>query len=136
MPCIGIRGLKSTSLQIFSPIRTQDQWNAVSAYWVIFLISGKKIKFLRSNSWSTIKITPKTNFDRPTTVFLFWPFLKICHFQKIKMTKFEEKMSFFISDSESEGQKLSACNFLARSEVKINTMSFWRFGWSSWYDKK
>ena len=33
-----------------------------------------------------------------------------------------------MNDMDSEGQNLPACKFLARSEVRIVEMTFWRFG--------
>ena len=36
----------------------------------------------------------------------------------------------------SEGQNLPACKFLARSEVRIVEMTFWRFGWFFGYFQK
>ena len=96
----------------------------------------KIIKFLRSNSWSTVKITPRNEFWSTNYPVLILTIFENLSFSKNQNDKIWKKMSFFISNSESGCRNLPACKFLARSEVRIVEMTFWRFGWFFGYFPK
>ena len=130
-----IRTFKFSCQLIFSPIRSLDRWNAILAFWVIFIIY-EKIKFLRSNAWSKIKNYPSKHIlmsQLPCSNFNH--FGQFVIFKKSKWQNLKKKL-FFMLELESEGWNLPPCKFLARSEVRINEMPFWRFGWFSWYLEK
>ena len=99
--------------------------------WRFMLFSSylqKNIQILRSDSWSTIKITSRNGFSPSISSVQILTILTILSFSKNRNDQTWQKKSFFMSDFESEGLILHTCKFSARSDARIDETPFWRFG--------
>ena len=96
----------------------------------------KVIKLPNSYSKFSIKITSRNGFTSPNSSILILTNFVIFEKSKNRNDKFSFSISFSINDIEQGGQKFPACQFSARSEVRIDEKAFWRFRSFLWYLKK